>query len=335
MVLYVLDALTEVDIERAVVVVGHGAERVTKKLQEHLPAHLNVDFVEQRMLRGTGDAVLAALTVFPEDDLDQGDVLVLPGDTPLLAASTVAMLVREHQLSDAACTVLTAALDDPTGYGRVIRAKDGRLARIVDDSDVESDAHRAIQEVNTSVYCFRRSVLAPALRRISPENARGEHYLTDIVQVLYDAGYPVLGVPIADVSQVQGVNDRTQLAAAEAELRRRTNSRWLSAGITMLDPDHTYVDATVQLASDVTLFPGTMLAGATTIGKGAEIGPNTRLVDCVVGPGAAVEETVGRYADIGEGAWVGPFAALEPGSHVPAGLRTGPFYTALGEESSI
>jgi bifunctional UDP-N-acetylglucosamine pyrophosphorylase/glucosamine-1-phosphate N-acetyltransferase len=203
--------------------------------------------------------------------------------------------------------------------------------RVVEQRDA-TEQERAITEWNTSIYCFRRSVLRPALRRISPENDQGEFYLTDVVEVLHDAGYPIIAVVADDDNEPQGVNDRRQLARAEAELRQRTNDRWLGLGVTMLDPERTYIDATVQLAPDVTLFPGTLLQGATVIGEGAEIGPNTRLVECTVGARSIVEETVGRHADIGADAIVGPYAFLEPGSHVAPGTRTGSFYTATAED---
>jgi bifunctional UDP-N-acetylglucosamine pyrophosphorylase/glucosamine-1-phosphate N-acetyltransferase len=330
MVLYVLDALADCDVSKAVVVVGHGAELVTKKLQEEA-GDLVLDFVEQHVQRGTGDAVSVGLTGF--DDDDDGDIVVLPGDTPLLRASTIALLVHEHRLSGAACTILSAQSDDATGYGRIVRGRDGNVVRVVEERDA-SDDERAITEWNTSIYCFRRSVLAPALRRITPENDQGEYYLTDVVEVLHDAGYPIVAVVTADDDEPQGVNDRVQLARAEAALRRRTNDRWLGLGVTMVDPDRTYIDATVQLAPDVTLFPGTVLQGATVVGEGAEIGPNTRLVECTVGARTVVEETVGRHADIGADAIVGPYAFLEPGSHVSPGRRTGPFYTATAEDGS-
>ena len=334
MLLYVLDALGECDTHRAVIVVGHGAERVTKKLQEEAP-DLLLDFVEQHVQRGTGDAASVGLTAFPDDDLDQddGDVLVLPGDTPLLRPGTVPRLVAAHREAQAACTLLTARLADPTGYGRVVRGRDGRVSRVVEQVDATDD-ERAIDEVNTSIYCFRRSLLAPALRRLSPENAQGEYYLTDVVEVLHDAGYPVVSVVADDERETQGVNDRVQLAQAEGELRRRTNERWLRLGVTMLDPDRTYIDATVQLAPDVTLFPGTLLQGRCVVGAGAELGPDTRLVDCLVGAGAVVEHSVGRDAEVGADAVVGPFAVLEPGSVVPTAARTGPFYTASSTEDT-
>ncbi len=327
MLLHILDAVAELEVDRAVVVVGHGAERVTKTLQEQGPEGLTLEFVEQRVQRGTGDAAMVALTAFSPEELDEGDVLVLPGDTPLLQGSTLAALVETHETADAAATLLTAVLDDPTGYGRVVRGRDGGVRGIVEEGDA-TDEERAIDEVATSIYCFRRSVLAPSLRRLSPENSQGEYYLTDVVGVLHDAGYPVLSVAAGDPGETVGVNDRAQLARAEAELRRRTNRRWMEAGVTMVDPDRTYLDTSVRLAPDVTIFPGTTLAGATVVAAGAELGPDTRLVDCAVGEGAVVAHTVGDRASIGAGAVVGPFAHLPPGSQVAAGLTTGPFYTA-------
>ncbi|HMJ78017.1 MAG TPA: sugar phosphate nucleotidyltransferase [Iamia sp.] len=327
MVRYVLGSLGDCDVDRVVVVVGHGAERVTKKLQAEEP-DLVLDFVEQHRQQGTGDAVAVGLTAFPDDDTDgdEGpDVLILPGVTPLLRASTIRELVDHHRQSGAACTVLTAHLADPTGYGRVERGRDGRVARIVEHRDADEE-QRLISEINTSIYCFRRSVLAPALRRIEPANDQGEYYLTDVVEVLNKAGYGVAAVAADDPDETHGVNDRAQLAAAEAELRRRTNLDWLKRGVTMVDPDRTYVDTTVDLARDVTLFPGTILQGHTVVGQGAEIGPDTRLVDCVVGARSTVEQTTGRDAEIGADAHVGPYAHIAPGESVPDGTQTGPFY---------
>ncbi|MCB1006396.1 MAG: NTP transferase domain-containing protein, partial [Acidimicrobiales bacterium] len=248
MLRYVLDALSDCPVQRAVVVVGHGAERVTKMLHEDGP-DLSIDHVEQHVQRGTGDAVSVGLTGLDDDagDLDGGDVLVLPGDTPLLRPATIAALVDEHHETGAAATLLSARVDDPTGYGRVVRGRDGGVRRIVEHADADDD-ERAIDEINTSIYCFRRSVLAPALRRLTPDdNAQGEYYLTDVIGVLHDAGYPVASLVAADPRETAGVNDRAQLAAAESELRRRTAAGWLARGVTMVDPDRTYIDATVEL----------------------------------------------------------------------------------------
>ncbi len=330
MVLHVVDALAELSLDRAVVVVGHEADRVVKALADAAPRGVVIDFVDQVAQRGTGDAVAVAVGALAElgaDDVDDGgDVVVLPGDTPLLRPSTLAALVREHRRSGAAATVLTARVAAPTGYGRVLRDKAGRVARIVEEADA-TEEQRAIDEVNTSIYVFRRSVMAPALRRLSPDNARGEYYLTDTIAVLHDAGFPVGAVVVSDTTEAAGVNDRSQLALAEAELRDRINQRWLGRGVTMVDPRATYLDTTVHLGADVTLFPGAILRGHTVVDAGAEIGPSCWLVDCHVGGGAFLSFTTASGAEIGEGATVGPWATLAPGTVIPPGTVTGPCFT--------
>lgn len=329
MLLHVLHALAGLPLDRVVVVVGHGGDRVTKAIAEQPPPGRPVDFVEQRVQRGTGDAVSAAMTAFAdeEDDLDDGgDILVVPGDTPLLRTETLVALADAHQRSDVAATLLTARFEDPTGYGRVVRDRNGRVARVVEQADA-GEEEAAVDEVNTSIYVLRRSVVAPALRRLTPDNAQGEYYLTDIVGVLHDAGYGIGSLLVDEPSEAAGVNDRAQLAAVEAELRRRVNRGWLARGVTMIDPDHTYLDTTVELAADVCIYPGTVLQGRTRVAAGAEIGPNTQLVDCTIGLRAVVTATVGRAADVGADAQVGPWAYLPPGCRVPPGRVTGPGFT--------
>ena len=219
MVLHVVDALAELPLERVVIVVGHGAERVTKTLQDQLVTEVAVEFVEQRVQRGTGDAVSVALTSSAFDDLDaEDDILVLPGDHPLLQAETIAMLATEHRNQDAAATILTARASDPTGYGRVIRDKDDRVARIVEHADADIE-ELEVDEINTSIYCFRRNLLAPALRRLSPENAQGEYYLTDAIEVLRGAGHRVVASIAEDPDEALGVNDHAQLASACSTMR--------------------------------------------------------------------------------------------------------------------
>ena len=332
MLLYVIDALAGTDVGRAVVVVGSSAERVTKRVQDDV-AHLPVEFVEQGAPRGTGDALAVALAALGDDDLGDDDVIVLPADMPLLAPASVAALVRAHREADAACTVLVARSGARGGRGRVVRAKDGTVARIVpasDDVDAggpDGEAFEAAEEVSASVYCFRRGVLGVALRRLTPDNGDHEYRLPDVVEVLHRAGYRVGSVEVSDLSELAEVDDRLHLALVEAELRRRINNRWLALGVTMLDPATCYIDATVALGRDVTLFPNTLLQGRTVIGEGAEVGPDTRLVDCMVGAGARVEKTVGRDAEVGAGAEVGPFVSLEPGAQVEASARIAPFTT--------
>jgi bifunctional UDP-N-acetylglucosamine pyrophosphorylase/glucosamine-1-phosphate N-acetyltransferase len=319
MVLHVLDALAELSVSQVVVVVGHRADWVTKTLIEHAPPGMTIEFVEQVEQRGTGDAMAVALTGLPDDvGDDDGDVVVLPGDTPLLRPASLAALVHHHRATDAAATLLTAVLDEPFGYGRVVRGRDDSVARVVEHADAD-DEERAVHEINTSIYCFRRSVLAPSLRRLSPSNSQGEYYLTDVVGVLYEAGHKVGSVVVEDTMEVAGVNDRAQLAVAEAELRDRINERWMRRGVTMWDPERTYIDVDVVLEPDVVLLPGVILQGSCAIGSHAEIGPEAHLVDTVVGEGAVVASSVCRRSVIGPDARVGPYAVLDEGSEVPAG----------------
>lgn len=328
---HVLSALAGCDAAPVVVVVGHGADAVTKRLRE-TPISVPLEFVEQASQRGTGDAVAVGLTGLPDYDLDSadvedGDVIVLPGDAPLLRSATLVEMVEAHRSSGAACTVLTARLADPSGYGRIERDAEGRVRRVVEHREATGE-QLAIDEVNTGVYVFHRGLLAPALRRLVPDNSQGELYLTDVVEVLAEAGHKVVGVVAADPQETHGVNDRAQLATAEAELRRRINDGWLRAGVTIVDPATTYIDAGVKLAADVTVWPGSVLAGTTVVESGSQIGPSSQLTDCAIGQSAVVAHTVARRASVGDGAVVGPFAVLEVGTEVPSGSSTGPFYAA-------
>jgi bifunctional UDP-N-acetylglucosamine pyrophosphorylase / glucosamine-1-phosphate N-acetyltransferase len=329
MILHVLDAMAEIDVRRVVVVVGHRGEWVTKTLVQHAPPAMQIEFVEQLARTGTGDALAVGLTGLPDDDDEIEDVVVLPGDTPLLRPQTLATLVRAHRAEDAGATVLTAVVENPLGYGRVVHGKDGDVTRVVEEADA-TEEEKGIDEVNTSIYCFRRSILAPTLRRLSPANAQGEYYLTDAIGVLSSAGYTVRSLVLPDSIEAAGVNDRAQLAVAEAELRDRINERWMRRGVTMWDPERTYVDADAQLAADVSLLPGVILRGACTIGAGTEIGPNSVLTDTDVGRGAVVAESVCTRATIGDGARVGPYSVLEPGAEVAAGTEVPPHSAVAG-----
>lgn len=336
MVIHVIHSLSDVQPTQTVIVVGHGADQVTARVTTDSPSWANVSFASQVVQRGTGDAVRVGLTALDQsvaataasDRLaehdDMSTILVLPGDTPLLRRETIDNLVAQHEASGHAATVLVAQLDNPTGYGRVVRSKDGRVLRIVEQRDA-SDEERQIKEINTSIYAFRRDLLGPALRRVTPNNAQSEYYLTDVVAVLADMGHQV-GAVVADAPETQGVNDRWQLALAERELRARTNRFWLLNGVTMFDPRQTFIDVDVHIERDVTLYPGTMLQGDTRIGAGSQIGPNTRLVNCVVGANSFVESTSATDSLIGDNAKVGPFAHLSSGSRVTDGQTTGAFY---------
>jgi len=329
MILHVLDALAELSAQKVVVVVGHRGEWVTKTLVDHAPSSLSIAFVEQPEQLGTGDAVAVGITGLPESLVDaDGDVVVLPGDTPLVRAPTLASLVRHHRETEAAATLLTAVLPDATGYDRVVRGRDGAVERVVDGFELTAEDDPA--EVATTIHCFRHAVLAPALRRLPPVSARGENSLTGVYAVLHDAGYRVESLVTADPMEAARVNDRAQLAVAEAELRDRINERWMRRGVTMWDPERTYVDAGCHLDADVVLLPGVVLQGTCRIGAGAEIGPDCHLVDTVVGEGARMTKATAEQARVGDHARIGPFAVLWPGAEVPPGALVGPFTAVDG-----
>ncbi len=330
MVIHVIHALREIEITKTVVVVGHAAKQVQDVVGQQAPAWSNISFSEQKVQRGTGDATIVGLRAVDEtagalsEIDDTSTIIVMPGDTPLLQPSTISALVSEHQHSKNSATLLTAFVDEPTGYGRIVRAKDDRILQVVEERDATPEI-RSINEINTSIYAFRRDLLGPALRRISNKNSQSEYYLTDVVEVLASMGHRV-GSHTAAASEVTGVNDRWQLALAERELRARTNKQWLVNGVTMFDPRQTFIDVTVTIGKDVTLLPGTILQGTTAIGDNCEIGPNTRLIDSTVGFGTSVESTVARNSTIGSNAKVGPYANLEPGSIVADNAITKAFY---------
>ncbi|MFM8504354.1 MAG: bifunctional N-acetylglucosamine-1-phosphate uridyltransferase/glucosamine-1-phosphate acetyltransferase [Acidimicrobiaceae bacterium] len=321
MVIHVIGALRELQLKKTVIVVGHAAKQVTEVVTKQAPKWAHVTFAEQKTQRGTGDATIVGLTSVDaaagatSEMSDTSTIIVMPGDTPLLKASTISTLINEHQNSNNAATVLTAFVDTPTGYGRIVRAKDDRILKIVEERDASPEI-KSIHEINTGIYAFRRDLLGPALRRISNKNSQSEYYLTDVIEVQASMGHHI-GSHTAPANEVSGVNDRWQLAMAERELRNRTNTAWLMSGVTMFDPQQTFIDVTVKIGKEVTLLPGTILQGNTEIGNNCEIGPNTRLVNTFVGAGSRVEMSNARNAKIGKNSKVGPFANLEPGTVVP------------------
>ena len=315
MLSYAVDAATALQPEHIVVVVGHLREQVTDHLAEIAP---HVTTVVQAEQRGTGHAVQVALEALP--DL-AGDVLVTYGDVPMLTSDTLVGLVAEHRHARTAVSVLTARVADPTGYGRIVRGAGDDVLGIVEDRDA-SDAQRAIDEINSGIYVFEPQTLREGLAQLRPTNEQGELYLTDVVGFARETGRVVGAWTTSDSWQTEGVNDRVQLARMNAEVNRRALDRWMRAGVTVVDPASTWVHASVDLAPDVTLLPGTSLEGATSVATGATIGPDTTLVDVEVGAGATVVRTHGSLAVIGAGANVGPYAYLRPG-------------TVLGEQGKI
>jgi bifunctional UDP-N-acetylglucosamine pyrophosphorylase/glucosamine-1-phosphate N-acetyltransferase len=271
---------------------------------------------------GTGHAVQQAL---PEvGDVAGGIVVVTYGDVPLLSADTLAGLVGAHAEQGNAVTVLTARVVDPTGYGRIVRGADGSVEAIVEHRDATHE-QRAIDEINSGIYAFAGEVLVQALSELRPDNDQGELYLTDVLALARRAGGRVAALATDDVWQVEGVNDRVQLAAMRRELNDRVLTRWMRAGVTIVDPASTWVDVTVRLDRDVTLEPGTILRGSTTVAEGAYLGPETLLVDCEVGVAAQVVRTHATSARIGAAAEVGPFTFLRPGTVLEARSKAGAY----------
>ncbi len=339
---HALAAAQALEPRRTAVVVRHERDQVAAHARELMPQVLIAD---QDDVPGTGRAVQCALAVLDAAAqaeaasagdgpgvpgsaagvLVEGPVVVLAGDIPLLDGGTLAELLAAHAADGNAVTVLTTEVADPTGYGRILRSHDpadaGDVLGIVEEKDA-TDEQRAIAEINSSVYVFDAAVLRGAFGRLGRDNAQGEVYLTDVLAIARADGGRVRALRTDDPVLVEGVNDRAQLAVLRAELNRRVLDDWMRAGVTVVDPATTWVDVDVELAQDVTLLPGTQLHGATSVASGATIGPDTTLTDVEVHAGATVVRTHGSLAVIGEGATVGPFAYLRPG-------------TVLGERGKI
>jgi bifunctional UDP-N-acetylglucosamine pyrophosphorylase/glucosamine-1-phosphate N-acetyltransferase len=325
MVLYVLDALAHDQVVATVVVVGQAGNWVETSLKQRSRDDVHLTFVEQAEQLGTGHAVSVAMSSVAKEIGDtDGDVLIVPGDTPLLRRETIGRLLDAHRDGGASLTVLTANLEEPFGYGRIIRAKDGSIAAIVEERDA-TDEQREIREVNTSIMVVRESLLGPALRRIGRQNSQNEYYLTDLVAELHDSGHLTAALACDDAAEAVGVNDRAQLADAEAVLRGRINAAWMMNGVTMWDPSNTYVDADVLIEPDVSLLPGTVLKGRCVIERGAQVGPYAYLTDSHVGEGAVVGSVEAIGAHVGEGARVGSYVVLSPGAKVAPGDAVAPF----------
>ncbi len=309
MILHVLDALTPLELEKVVVVVGHGSRQVIEEITSSYDQRVNIEFVEQHTPQGTGDAVKVALTCFSDvyDNLAKDrDILILPGDAPLVLTKTLAALIDTHRQSASVATLLSVMATDPTGYGRIIRNKDKDVARIVEEKDA-TEEEKSICEVGTSIYVFRQSALAPALRILVPKNAQNEYYLTDVIEVFRQAGYQIKAVVAEDEKEVAGVNDRLQLAFVDAELRKRINTQHMLRGVTIMDPSQTYIDKAAEIERDVTLMPGTVIKGATYIGSGSIVGPYTVLDNCYLGQRAHVTFTYLSDAKLEDDTHIGPY----------------------------
>ncbi|MGI9667198.1 MAG: bifunctional UDP-N-acetylglucosamine diphosphorylase/glucosamine-1-phosphate N-acetyltransferase GlmU [Acidimicrobiia bacterium] len=317
---WALASLDSIDVGDISIVVGHQADDV----RDMCPPTTSV--VIQEPQEGTGHAAMVGRTGLKGGGTD---VLVLPGDMPLITAETLASLVADHQQSNAAATVLSVRVEDPYGYGRIVR-DNGDVTGIVEERDATDD-QRGIDEVNTSVYVFNAEALEKGLSRISNDNAQGEYYLTDVIGELRADGLTV-GAVIGDAVEGHGVNTQAQLAEAAAILRSRINAELLDAGVWMLDPSRVYIDATATVAPGARLFPDTYLRGASSVASGAEVGPHVQLEDTTVAAGATIQNAVAISAEVGEQATVGPFAYLRPGTVLKANAKVGTYVEVKGSE---
>jgi bifunctional UDP-N-acetylglucosamine pyrophosphorylase/glucosamine-1-phosphate N-acetyltransferase len=332
MIGHVLLAVQAVRPQTIVAVVGHQREQVSAHIASLVPGAL---LAVQETQDGTGHAVRVAMEAA---GATTGTVLVAAGDTPLLEGESLRAFAEEHEAAQRAVSILSGVVERPFGYGRVVRNAEGDVEAIVEEKDA-TVAQREIREINSGILAFDAEFLAEALPKLSNDNAKGEYYLTDTVQIARDAGLTVGAHVIDDVMQTEGANDRVQLAALGRELNRRILTRWMRDGVTVMDPDTTWVDADVVLAEDVTILPGTQLLGATVVGEDAVIGPDTTLKDCEVGDGARVVRTHAELAVVGPRSSVGPFSYLRPGTRLGAGGKIGGFVetknAAIGDGAKV
>lgn len=329
MVQQVLDAAQQAGAKRNIVVIGFGAESVAAELEAQ------AEFVVQAEQLGTGHAVMQA-----EDKLADfnGTVLVLCGDTPLLRGDMLRRFVEQHHGQQAAATVLTAHMPNPAGYGRVIRNAGGQVVKIVEQKDANPN-ELAVSEVNTGIYCFQSQSLFQALRGITCNNAQGEYYLTDVISILVDKGDKVWAVAADDYQETMGINSRVQLAQAEKIIRLRKLEELMDNGVTIMDPDSTFIDADVTIGNDTVIYPFTWIEGATAIGQGCAIGPNSRIENTTVGDNSTLHFIYAHECKIGNNVTVGPYVHLRPATVLADGVKIGNFVevknSQVGENSKI
>ncbi|MFC4333681.1 bifunctional UDP-N-acetylglucosamine diphosphorylase/glucosamine-1-phosphate N-acetyltransferase GlmU [Salininema proteolyticum] len=320
---HVLTSVGSIRPDRRIVVVGAAADQVTSYLEESFPSAETAFQAEQN---GTGHAVRVAMDAVA--DL-QGTVVVTVGDAPLIRPETFQAILETHEATGNAATVLTAVVPDPTGFGRIVRGENGEVLRNVEHRDA-SEAERSIREINSGMYAFDADALREALSRLKSDNDQGEEYLTDVLQILREAERPIGAHVVDDPTEVLGCNNRAQLAELSAIMRDRINEGLMLDGVTIEDPATTWIDATVSVGRDVTVHPGCQLKGATAVDSGAEIGPDSTLVDTIVDADAKVIRTHADQARIGVEATVGPFAHLRPGSTVGGSGKAGAFVEMKG-----
>lgn len=324
---HVLDKVEKLGIKEILTIVGHGREIVSS----HVAGRSGVVIQEKQL--GTGHALIQTLPFLK----DENTILVLSGDQPLLTPESLRSLLEHHHDQKASATVLVATMDDPFGYGRIMK-KGGLFQEIVEEKDANS-LQKRIKEINTGTYCFRGSSLKEALNQITPQNAQGEYYLTDVLNVLVSGGEKVGTFYLEDSSEALGINNRVQLAEAEDIVYDRIRQYWMMEGVTMTHPSSIFIDAQVELSRDVVIYPFTFLKGKTQIKEGCILGPSTTLIDCRCESGCCIENSVVRESKIGENCLIGPFAYLRPGTVLGQNVKIGDFVeiknSMIGDDSKV
>ncbi|MHA6252907.1 bifunctional UDP-N-acetylglucosamine diphosphorylase/glucosamine-1-phosphate N-acetyltransferase GlmU [Oceanobacillus sp. CAU 1775] len=329
MVQHVIQNLNAVHLDKLITVVGFGAEKVKEEIGD------SSQFVIQEEQLGTGHAVQQAEGLL--NDLE-GTTIVACGDTPLITGETFAELFKYHEESGSSATILTSVAPDPAGYGRVVRNAEDDVSRIVEHKDA-SDAELLINEINTGTYCFNNKELFAALKQVTNENAQGEYYLPDVIEILRNQGKKISAFITNDFEETLGINDRVALAQAENIMKKRINEKHMRNGVALIDPDHTYIGPDVVIERDVTILPGTTLSGKTVIKEDSVIGPNSEIVNSQVGMGTTVKQSVVHDSEIGENVNVGPYAHIRPESVIGNHAKLGNFVevkkSTLGEHSKV
>ncbi|HJV16992.1 MAG TPA: bifunctional UDP-N-acetylglucosamine diphosphorylase/glucosamine-1-phosphate N-acetyltransferase GlmU [Bacillales bacterium] len=315
MVMHVVDQIEKLNIQEIVTVIGHGAEKVKAQLGEQSKYAL------QEKQLGTAHAVMQAKDVLGDKE---GITIVVCGDTPLIKAETMEALFDQHIKSSAKASILTAKLADPTGYGRIIRNETGLVEKIVEHKDA-TDAERSITEINTGTYCFDNQALFAALELVSNNNAQGEYYLPDVIEILKKQSEIVTAYQTSEFEETLGINDRKALAEAYQIMRNRINENHMKNGVTIIDPSNTYIDADVEIGMDTIIYPGTIIKGKTIIGEDCQIGPNTEMDSCQVGDATVVRQSVALKSTIGSHINIGPFAHIRPESVIRDKAKIGNF----------